>query len=135
MRYLEKFLNALCENKLFLNCQPFVDFLKIEDENEFMNKKKEYLKTKQTQQKLSDLKVIDGKLRLKISKEIEVNTDTAKNYIMLNEQLLQRLGISYKNLFLEMNTVSLRLKEISDTYDQLHIVSFKTSDVRLINLE
>jgi hypothetical protein len=131
MRYLEKFLNSICENKLFLNCQQFVDFLKIEDENEFMTKKKDWAKVKPAPTKLSEFKTPDAHLKLKISKEIDTNSDTMKNYIVLNEQLIEKLGVSYKNLFLEMNTVSLRLKEISDTYNQLYLVSEKTFDVKV----
>jgi hypothetical protein len=129
MRYLEKFLNSLCENKLFLNCQPFVDFLKIEDENEFINRKKEYAKIKPI--KLNDLGSLNGTIKLKVSKELDNNAELIKNYVILNEQLIGRLGKSYKSLFLEMNTVSLRLKEISEIYDQLHTVSFKTYDVTI----
>ena len=127
MRYLEKFLNALCENKVFINCQPFVDFLKIEDESEFTAKKKEWQKVKLT--KLSEIKTQEGQLKLKISKENDNKAEMIKNYIFLNDQLISKLGASYKHLFLEMNTVSLRLKEISEIYDQLFIVSQKTYDV------
>jgi hypothetical protein len=129
MRYLEKFLDAICENRLFLGCQIFVDFLKIESENEFQNRKKEYTKMKPAPTKLNDMSSLDAHLNLKISKDLDANTEVIKGYINLNEHLIKKLGTSYKNLFLEMNTVSLRLREISDIYEQLHAVSYKTNDV------
>jgi hypothetical protein len=73
-----------------------------------MTKKKDWAKVKPAPTKLSEFKTPDAHLKLKISKEIDTNSDTMKNYIVLNEQLIEKLGVSYKNLFLEMNTVSLR---------------------------
>jgi len=61
---------------------------------------------------------------------MEVYTDnTIKNYLNLNEMILKKLGTSCKNLFIEMNQVSLRMKEISDLYSQLNTISEKTKDV------
>ena len=69
-----------------------------------------------------------------ISKEKEIHAENAKNYINFNEALIQKLSVSFKSLFLEMNSVSLRMKEISEIYNQLNIVSEKTYDVKLLKL-
>jgi hypothetical protein len=57
--------------------------------------------------------------------------ESIKTYTNINEALLKKLGFSYKNLFLEMNQVSLRMKEISEIYSQLYEVSEKSNDVFL----
>ena len=43
---------------------------------------------------------------------------------------MKKLTTAHKSLFMEMDQVSTRMKEISDLYSQLHIVSEKTNDVR-----
>ena len=53
-----------------------------------------------------------------------------KNYTNLNEIILKKIGTSYKSLFVEIEQVSNRMVEISDLYDQLHTVSYKTKDVK-----
>lgn len=68
-----------------------------------------------------------------VSKEDENYAEGIKNYININEVLLKRLSTSYKSLFMEMNAVSVRMKEISEIYDQLNTVSVKTHDV-ILNL-
>lgn len=55
---------------------------------------------------------------------------TIKNYVSLNEVIIKKLGTSFKNLFIEMNQVSFRMKEISELYSQLHTISDKTKDVK-----
>jgi hypothetical protein len=44
--------------------------------------------------------------------------------------LLKKITSAHKNLFLEMNQVSIRMKEISELYSQLHFVSQKSNDVK-----
>lgn len=59
-------------------------------------------------------------------------TDNIKNYLNVNEVLLKKLSTANKNLYLEMNQVSLRMKEISEIYNQLYYVSNKSNDVIII---
>ena len=121
-------MGAIAANPILLNCQHFIDFLKIEGETEFNNAKKEAVKLKPPS-KLSEFKSIEGEIKLKLSKEYDNNAENVKNYINFNDLLIKRLGTSYKNLFLEMNTVALRMREISEIYDQLKLVSEKSCDV------
>jgi len=62
-------------------------------------------------------------------KDEEAHSDMIRNYTNLNEIILKKLGSSYKSLFVEIEQVSARMAEISDLYDQLHTVSYKTKDV------
>lgn len=57
-------------------------------------------------------------------------SEIIRNYTNINEIILKKITTSYKSLFLEIEQVSNRMKEISDLYDQLYTVSFKTKDVR-----
>ena len=69
-------------------------------------------------------------MELKLIKEEDAHSDMIKNYTNLNEIILKKLGTSYKSLFGEMEQLSTRMAEISDLYDQLHTVSYKTKDVK-----
>lgn len=64
-----------------------------------------------------------------LNKDDDTHAEMIRNYTNLNEIILKKIGTSYKFLFQEIETVSNRMKEISDLYDQLHTVSFKTYDV------
>lgn len=55
--------------------------------------------------------------------------ENIKNYTNSTEFLLKKLSFYHKNLFIEMNQVSLRMKELSEIYSQLYDVSMKTNDV------
>ena len=61
----------------------------------------------------------------------QFSDNTVKNYINVNETIIKKLGFSFKSLFLEMNQVSLRMKEISELYSQLNNLAEKSQDVKL----
>jgi hypothetical protein len=61
----------------------------------------------------------------------QFSDNTVKNYININETIIKKLGFSFKSLFIEMNQVSLRMKEISELYSQLNNLSEKSQDVKL----
>jgi hypothetical protein len=65
-----------------------------------------------------------------LRKDEDSHFDMIKNYTNLNEIILKKLGTSYKFLFSEIEQVSTRMAEISDLFDQLHTVSYKTKDVK-----
>lgn len=69
-----------------------------------------------------------------LNKDDETHAEMIRNYANLNEIILKKIGTSYKALFQEIEVVSNRMKEISDLYDQLHTISFKTYDVIKIKL-
>ena len=64
-----------------------------------------------------------------LKKDDDTHAEMIRNYANLNEIILKKIGTSYKALFQEIEVVSNRMKEISDLYDQLHTISFKTYDV------
>lgn len=64
-----------------------------------------------------------------MNKDDDNQCEMIRNYTNLNEIILKKIGTSYKALFQEIEQVSNRMKEISDLYDQLHTISYKTYDV------
>ncbi len=61
MRFLEKFMESLTASVIIKNSQILYDFLTIEKETDFANKKKEYQKIK-APSKLSEMRSIDGEV-------------------------------------------------------------------------
>ena len=70
-----------------------------------------------------------------LNKDDDSHAEMIRNYANLNEIILKKLGTSYKFMFQEIELVSNRMKEISDLYDQLHTISFKTYDVINMNIK
>lgn len=68
-------------------------------------------------------------MNLALHKDDDTHTEMIRNYANLNEIIIKKIGTSYKALFQEIEQVSNRMKEISDLFDQLHTISFKTNDV------
>jgi hypothetical protein len=128
MRNLEKFLEAMILNPVIKNSPILFDFLSIEKEDDWNNRKKDFAKLR-APTKISEMKTLEGKVHIKISKDDEGKMEVAKSYLNQNETLLKKLSLSYKNLFQEFTQVSLRMKEIADVYSQLFEVSERTDDV------
>jgi hypothetical protein len=61
MRFLEKFMESLASNPVVKNSQVFFDFLTVENESDFNNKKKEHAKVK-SPAKLSEIKNTEGEV-------------------------------------------------------------------------
>ena len=61
MRFLEKFMESLASNPVVKNSQVFFDFLTVENEYDFNNKKKEHGKVK-SPAKLSEIKNTEGEV-------------------------------------------------------------------------
>ena len=59
MRYLNKFLDALSKNEVILNSPIFLDFLQIQDKDQFANKQKDYNKMK-FPSKITEYKTMTG---------------------------------------------------------------------------
>lgn len=129
MKFLNKYLFSLASNKIIKSSQIFYEFLTL-DEETFNAKKKEYHKIFKGPLKINEMRNLEGQLDLKLIKEEEAHADMIKNYTNLNEIILKKLGTSYKSLFAEIEQVSTRLAEISDLYDQLYTISYKTKDVK-----
>ena len=66
-----------------------------------------------------------------MTKEYDICLENFKNYLNFNEAIMKKLTTSIKLLNVEMQTVSNRLKEISDIFGQMYSASEKASDVRI----
>jgi len=122
MRSLEKFLISLLNDPIIKYSQLLYDFLSIEEESKFNNKKKYYSNYK-LPTNLRDFKSPNGKLDITINDEREIFYQNIKDNTELNEELLTKLNKNIKSLSFEMNTVFTRMDEISKICDELFLLS------------
>ena len=129
-RNLEKFLYYLSKDPLIKSSQIFFDFLSIDNEDEYIKRKKIYNKMR-TPNDFSEIKSLDGKLRLKITKIKEENIQNIKDNAALNETALKKLNQNFKIFKEEMNTVISRVISFSPLFDKLIKISssFKEDNI------
>ena len=127
MRDLEKFLNYLLKDPLIKNSQIFYDFLSIESEEEFNNKKTLYNKLR-TPTEFKDFKSINGKTRVNVNCNKEVYLEYIRDISALNETALKKLEQNFFSLRNEMNIVINRLISFSPLFEKLIKISSKYYD-------
>ncbi len=133
MRTLEKFLNLIMEDPVIRVSQIIYDFLSIEEEDKFAEKKKNYNNYKLPLY-LRDYKSPNGKLDISLNEEKEMLYQTIKDHTELNQDLLTKLNRNLKLLNGEMNLVINRMDDISKICEELFLNSVKYGDVDEIKI-
>ena len=133
MRYLEKFLNWLVSIPHIKNSQLFYDFLSIEKEADFNKKKSTYQKMKPPSN-LKDFLSPNGKMNLGVNNEKETYFQSFKDNSANNQELLNKLNISLKQLKLQMDIFIQKIGEVSQCWEDLFKNSSSHSDeIRITN--
>ena len=127
MRTLEKFLTFLMEDPVIRVSQIIYDFLSIEGDDKFAEKKKYYSNFKLPIY-LRDYKSPNGKLDITINEEREILYQNIKDHTELNQELLSKLNKNLKLLNGEMILVINRMEEISKNCEELFLNSVKYCD-------
>ena len=133
MRNLEKFLNALMDDPVIKSSQIIFDFLSIEEDNKF-NEKKKYYNNFKSPLYLRDYKSPNGKLDITLNEEREIYYQNIKDHTELNFELLTKLNKNLKLLNSEMLAVVNRMNEISKNCEELFLNSVKYCDVNEIKI-
>ena len=133
LRTLEKFINLLLTDPIIRDSQILYDFLSIEEESKFNNRKKYYSNYK-LPMNLCDFKSPNGKLNITINEEVEIFYQNIKDNTELNQDLLTKLNTNIKQLSLEMTNVFNRMDEIAKICDELFINSIKYYDINDIKV-
>ena len=131
MSRLQNFMNYLVANPLIKNCQIVYDFLSIENDAEFNKKKNEYQKLKPPSN-LNDYTSMNYKLMTLVDKEKETYFDNIKDNENINENLLNKLNESLKQLSTQMDNIILKIEEVSKIWNDLYKNSEKYYDEKPI---
>ena len=131
MRNLERFLIYLAKDPLIKNSQIFYDFLTIDDDSNFEKRKKIYNRLK-TPIELKDIKTINGKMKISITKNKEQYLDNIRDNAAFNETALKKFNQNFKLLKAEMKTVIGRVLSFSPLFDKLIKISTTYLDNNII---
>ena len=126
-RNLEKFLNSLLGDPYIKTSQILYDFLSIEEDNKFNERKKYYNNFKQPKN-LREYKSLTGKLDITINEDNEISFQNIKNNIDINQELLTKFNKNLKLLNNEVTSVINRLEDISQICEELFLNSVKFYD-------
>jgi sorting nexin-7/30/sorting nexin-8 len=123
-RSIEKFMKGVLIHPLMRNSEIFYNFISIEKESDFDKKKKEYNRLS-SPVILNQVKSLDGQLKVTISKEKEIYFENIKDYLNLNEDLLQKITKGHKALILLMEQLGDKMKELSDLWKAVYQQNLK----------
>ena len=126
-RYLEKFLNSLLYDPIIRNSQILYDFLSIEDNIKFIEKKNFYTIFR-LRNNLNDFKSPTGKLDVTLNEDNEISYENIKSNTEINHELLTKFNKNLKQLNNEINSVVNRLDQISQVCEELFLNSVKYDD-------
>ena len=131
MRNLEKFLVYLAKDPLVKNSNIFYDFLTIDKDADFEKRKKIYNKSK-TPVEIKDIKSIDGKLKISVTKNKERFLDNIRDNSAFNETALKKFNQNFKLLKTEMNAAISRVLSFTPLFDKLIKISTTYLDNNVI---
>ena len=132
-RNLEKFLNCLLDDPYIKYSQILYDFLSIEKENEFNDKKKYYNNLK-LPKNLTEYKSPSGKIEVTVNEENELYYKSIKEYTDTSQDLLTKFNKNIKLLNNEISLVVNRLDQISQICEELFFKSVKYYDIDNIKI-
>ena len=127
-RNLEKFLNCLLDDPYIKNSQIFYDFLSIEKEKDF-NDKKKYYNSLKLPNKLNEYQSLNGNLEITINEENELYYKSIKEYTDKSQDLLTKFNKNIKLLNNEISIVVKRLDNITQISEELFQQSIKYYDM------
>ena len=123
-RSIEKFMKGILIHPIMKNSCVFYDFISMEKEGDFEKKKKEYNRLT-APAGLNQVKTLTGELKVTISKEKEIYLENIKDNADLNENILQKITKSYKELITQMEEMTEKMKELAELWKQLYKKNIK----------
>jgi len=127
LRALEKFLNGISIHPLLRSNEAFYDFLSINNEDDFNNKKNEYNKI-ESPKFINDFKTKTGFIKISLSNDKEEYFKLIKENCLNYQINLSNITKAYKNLINTMISVSDQMKNISEIWKSLGKMSEQYND-------
>jgi hypothetical protein len=119
MKFLQKFLNVICESEFFKSAEPLITFLSVSDRSVFDSKMKEFI-SYQSPGYIEDIKTFDGKLLIVDDEENEKYFTNISNYFNLQTQLLERIQGNLKSFHVNLRNSCLNLEDAERDFQTLH---------------
>ena len=122
MKFLNIFINNLVSSESFKASEILTAFLSYEDRAKFESKFKE-LSSTQPSAYVEEYKTLDGKVIISHDENDEKYFNNINKYFNIQVQIFERLNLSLKIFFNNMNTVAESLKDVQKNFDILHLLN------------
>ena len=128
-RKFEKFLDYIINDPILKNTDVIYDFLSIEKDEDFQNKKKTYEKKKPSSNiNINDFITIDGKADVEINKEKEKYFNKIKENTYNNGKILKKINSKMVSLKDDLINAANNIKEISKNWKIMKNLSMAEKD-------
>ena len=121
-RKFEKFLSYLLKDPILKNTNVIYEFLSIEKEEEFQNKKKSYEK-KKASTNISEFFTIDGKANIEINKGKEKYFNHIKENTNKNISILKKINSKMVSIKDDLINAANKIKDISKNWSKMKILA------------
>ena len=121
MKFLELFMNNVCENEAFKASELLVAFLSYAERNKFENKMKEYT-SYQPSTYVEELKSLDGKVIISHDKGNEKYFINIGKYFKLHTQILDKVNFNLRQFYNNLNNAAENLGDIAKNCEIIHVL-------------
>jgi hypothetical protein len=118
MKFLQYFIDVICESEVFKSADPLIAFLSISDRQVFDNKIKEF-NAYQSPIYVEDIKTFEGKLKLVDDEENEKYFININNYFNLQTRLLERVCSGLKEYHKNISMACSSLEDVEKDFQTL----------------
>ena len=122
MKFLELFINAVCENESFKASEILVAFLTYSDRGKFDQKMKEYA-SYQPSTYLEEFKTLDEKVVISHDEGNEKYFTNITKYFRLQTQIMDKLNFNLKQFYNNMSLAADNIGDAAKNFEILHILN------------
>ena len=122
MKFLELFINAVCENESFKASEVLVAFLTYSDRGKFDQKMKEY-SSYQPSTYLEEFKTLDEKVVISHDEGNEKYFTNITKYFRLQTQIMDKLNFNLKQFYNNMSLAADNIGDAAKNFEILHILN------------
>ena len=116
MKFLELFINGVCENESFKASELLVAFLSYKDRDKFETKMKEYT-SYQPSTYVEEFKSLDGKVIISHDEGNEKYFINISKYFKLHTQILDKLNFNMRQLYTNLSNAAENIGDIAKNFE------------------
>ena len=131
MKFLELFINNVCENESFKTNECLLAFLSYNDREKFDAKLKEFSSFNPSNY-IEDYKTLDGKIIISHDERNEKYFVNISKYFSIQTQTLDKLNENLKLFFNNLSDATENLKEVQKCFDLLYLLNQKVVMKKII---
>ena len=122
MKFLELFINGVCENESFKASELLVTFLSCTDRNKFETKMKEYT-SYQPSTYVEEFKSLDGKVIISHDEGNEKYFINISKYFKLHTQILDKLNFNMRQFYTNLSNAAENLGDIAKNFEIMNVLN------------